>query len=126
MSNGLFYLTGDLAFWIFGLVIVGFLTFAIVAARLFSAKKPNKIKNQTYECGQDPFSEVKDHKFLGIARYFGYAVLFFALDAFAWVILTAALSVSLNVVSIATVSIYLVVVLTGVFYFIAELRKTVS
>ena len=107
-------------------IMVLFLTSAIILARLFSAKKPNKIKTQTYECGQDPFSDIKDHKFLGITRYFGYAVLFFALDAFAWVILTAGISINLDIVSISTVSIYLVVVLTGVFYFIAELKKMVN
>ena len=122
----LFYLNGGLAFWVFVAVMMLFLTSAIIMARLLSAKKSNKIKKQTYECGQDPFSNVKDHKFLGITRYFGYAVLFFALDAFAWVILTAGLSINLDLVSISTVSIYLVVVLTGISYFIIELKKMVS
>lgn len=122
----LFYLQGGWAFWIFVAVMMLFLTAAIIMARLLSPKNPNKIKNQTYECGQDPFSNVNEHKFLGITRYFGYAVLFFALDAFAWVVLTAGISLNLDLVSIYTVSIYLVVVLTGVFYFIVEMKKMVS
>jgi len=89
------------------------------------AKKPNKIKNSTYECGQDPFSNVKEHKILGITRYFGYAVLFFALDAFAWIVLTAAMSVNLSLLSIMYVSTYIVIILTGIFYFITEIKKMV-
>jgi hypothetical protein len=47
------------------------------------------------------------------------------LDAFAWVILSAAISINLNLVSIVTVSVYLLIVLTGVAYFIVELKKMV-
>ena len=119
------YLGDQLAFWGFAAVLIGFLSLAIVAARIMGAKNPNKIKNSTFECGQDPFSDVRDFKILGITRYFGYAVLFFTLDAFAWIILTAALSVNLSMVSIAYVSIYLVIILTGVFYFVGEIKKLV-
>jgi len=119
------YLGDQFAFWVFTFVLIGFLTFAIIAARIISAKNPNKIKKTTYECGQDPFSDVRDFKILGIVRYFGYAVLFFALDAFAWVILSAAISLNLNIVSFATVSLYLLIVMTGVVYFIVELKKMV-
>ena len=119
------YLGDHLAFWTFASIEVSFLVFAIIVARLISPKKPNKIKTTIYECGQEPYGAAKDFKMLGILRYFGYAVVFFALDAFAWVVLTAAMSINFTFNTIAVVSIYVLVVLVGIGYFLAELKKLV-
>jgi NADH-quinone oxidoreductase subunit A len=119
------YIGDHLAFWAFASIEIGFLAFAVIAARLLSAKKPNKIKATIYECGQDPVGEARSYRMLGITRYFGYAVVFFALDAFAWVVLTAAMSISVTLETIAIVSLYVLVVLIGVGYFLAELNKLV-
>ncbi len=119
------YIGDHLAFWIFASIEIGFLTFAIILAWLIGAKKPNKIKKTIYECGQQPFGDAKDYRILGITRYFGYAVVFFALDAFAWVVLTAAMSINFSFEAIAVVSVYILVVLVGIGYFLAELNKLV-
>ncbi|TET71806.1 hypothetical protein E3J39_03845 [Candidatus Bathyarchaeota archaeon] len=119
------YIGDHLAFWTFASIEIGFLTFAIIVARLIGAKKPNKIKATIYECGQDPVGEARSYRMLGITRYFGYAVVFFALDAFAWVILTAAMSINFTIETITIVSLYVLVVLIGVGYFLAELNKLV-
>ena len=122
---GMIYIGDHLAFWIFTATEIGFLTFAIIVARLIGAKKPNKIKATIYECGQEPFGAAKDYKVLGITRYFGYAVVFFALDAFAWVILTAAMSINFTFETISVVTVYIAVVLVGIGYFLTELKKLV-
>ena len=122
---GMMYIGDHLAFWIFTTTEIGFLTFAIIAARLISAKKPNKIKATIYECGQEPFGAAKDYKVLGITRYFGYAVVFFALDAFSWVVLTAAMSIAFSLETISIVSVYTLIVLIGIGYFLSELNKLV-
>ena len=119
------YIGDHLAFWIFTTTEIGFLAVAIIASRLIGAKKPNKIKATIYECGQEPFGAAKDYKILGITRYFGYAVVFFALDAFAWVILTAAMSINFTLETISIVSVYVAVVLVGIGYFLTELKKLV-
>ena len=119
------YIGDHLAFWIFTATEIGFLTFAIIVARLIGAKKPNKIKATIYECGQEPFGAAKDYKILGITRYFGYAVVFFALDAFAWVILTAAMSINFNLKTISVVTVYVAIVLVGIGYFLTELKNLV-
>ncbi len=119
------YIGDHLAFWTFASIEIGFLAFAIIVARLISPKKPNKIKTTIYECGQDPVGEARSYRMLGITRYFGYAVVFFALDAFAWVVLTAAMSISVTLKTISIVSLYVLVVLIGVGYFLAELNKLV-
>ena len=121
---GMIYIGDHLAFWTFASIEIGFLTFAIIVARLIGAKKPNKIKATIYECGQDPVGEARSYRRLGITRYFGYVV-FFALDAFAWVILTAAMSINFTIETITIVSLYVLVVLIGVGYFLAELNKLV-
>ena len=119
------YIGDHLAFWIFTTTERGFLAVVIIASRLIGAKKPNKIKATIYECGQEPFGAAKDYKVLGITRYFGYAVVFFALDAFAWVILTAAISINFNLETISVVTVYVAVVLVGIGYFLTELKKLV-
>jgi NADH:ubiquinone oxidoreductase subunit 3 (subunit A) len=119
------YIGDHLAFWIFTTTEIGFLAVAIIAARLISPKKPNEIKATIYECGQKPFGAAKDYKILGITRYFGYAVVFFALDAFAWVILTAAMSINFNLETISVITVYVAVVLVGIGYFLTELKKLV-
>ena len=120
------YIGDHLAFWIFTATEIGFLAFAIVVARLIGAKKPNEIKATIYECGQEPFGAAKDYKILGITRYFGYAVVFFALDAFASVILTAAISINFTIETISVVTVYVAVVLVGIGYFLTELKKLVT
>jgi NADH:ubiquinone oxidoreductase subunit 3 (subunit A) len=119
------YISDYLAFWIFTAVEIVFLSIAILVSRLIGSKKPNKTKTTIYECGQKPFGNAKDFKILGITRYFGYAVVFFALDAFAWVVLTAAMSINFTLETIATVSVYILIVLVGIGYFLAELKKLV-
>jgi len=119
------YIGDHLAFWIFAVVMPGLLGLLIVVSRILGAVKPNETKTTTYECGQDPFGEASDYRLLGIARYFGYAVVFFALDAFGWVVLTAAMSINLTLKTISIVSVYILVVLIGVAYFLSELHKMV-
>lgn len=119
------YIGDHLAFWIFGFAMTGVLGLLIAVSWLFGAKKPNEIKTTTYECGQDPFGDASDYKLLGISRYFGYAVIFFALDAFGWVVLTAAMSINFSLKTIAIVSVYILIVLIGIGYFLSELNKLV-
>lgn len=120
------YVGDHLAFWMFAVIEIGFLSLAIISARLISAKKPNPIKETIYECGQEPMGAAKDYRMLGIVRYFGYAVVFFALDAFAWVVLTAAMSIQVSVGAIASVSLYVFIILIGVGYFLSELNNLVK
>ncbi|MFQ6053422.1 MAG: NADH-quinone oxidoreductase subunit A [Candidatus Bathyarchaeia archaeon] len=119
------YLEGYLAFWIFTFIFIAFLGSAIFVAWLFGPIKPNPIKQSIYECGQAPFGRASGFRITGIVRYFGYAVVFFALDAFSWVVLTAAMSIPFSLETIAVVSVYTLVVLVGIGYFLAELRTLV-
>lgn len=122
----MFSIDGSTAFWTFSLIEFGFLVFAIVAAWLVSPKKPNRIKNTIYECGQRPFGEARSFRILGITKYFGYGVVFFALDAFAWIILTSATSVDITIETVSIIAIYTIVVFSGIAYFLIEKNKLVQ
>jgi NADH:ubiquinone oxidoreductase subunit 3 (subunit A) len=111
----LFQISGSQAFWIFALIDFGFLSLAVIASRLVSPKKPNKTKNTTYECG-----------LTGISRYFGYAVAFFALDAFGWMILTSALSFKITTELVTIIAIYTLIIFSGIGYFLIEKDKLVN
>ncbi|MBE0634067.1 NADH-quinone oxidoreductase subunit A [Candidatus Bathyarchaeota archaeon] len=91
-----------------------------------SPKKPNEIKITTYECGQDPFGEARTFKLTGISRYFGYAVAFFALDAFGWMILTSAMAVKITTELISIIAIYTFIIFTGIAYFLHEKNNLVN
>jgi len=121
----LFTLSGSQAFWIFTGIELGFLSVAILAARLISAKNPNKTKTTIYECGQKPFGEARSFRLLGITRYFGYAVAFFALDAFAWIILTSAISVSFTLDVVSIIITYSFIVAIALAYFLVERKNLV-
>ncbi|MCW4050339.1 MAG: NADH-quinone oxidoreductase subunit A [Candidatus Bathyarchaeota archaeon] len=122
----MFIINGSQAFWIFAGIEFGFLCFAIIASRLVSPKKPNPIKNTIYECGNEPFGEARSFRILGITKYFGYGVAFFALDAFAWVILTSAMSITITTEIISIIAIYTFVIFSGIVYFLIEKEKLVS
>jgi NADH:ubiquinone oxidoreductase subunit 3 (subunit A) len=98
---------------------------AILAARLISSKKPNTTKTTIYECGQKPFGEARSFRLLGITRYFGYAVAFFALDAFAWMILTSAVSVSFTLETLSVIVMYGTIIALVLAYFLAERKNLV-
>jgi len=121
----LFTLSGSQAFWIFTGIELGFLSVAILAARLISAKNPNKTKTTIYECGQEPFGEARSFRLLGITRYFGYAVAFFALDAFAWMIITSAISVSYTLETVSILVTYSFIVALVLAYFLVERKNLV-
>jgi NADH:ubiquinone oxidoreductase subunit 3 (subunit A) len=122
----LFQISGFQAFWVFALIDFGFLALAVIAARLVSPKKPNMIKNTTYECGNKPFGEARTFRLSGISKYFGYAVAFFALDAFGWMVLTSAMSFKITTELVMIVTIYTFVIFTGIAYFLLEKDKLVN
>lgn len=121
----MFTISGSQAFWIFAGIELGFLSVAILAARLIGAKKPNETKTTIYECGQKPYGEARSFRILGITRYFGYAVAFFALDAFAWIILTSAISVSFTLETVSILLVYSFIIALGLAYFLVERKNLV-
>ncbi len=122
----MYQISGFQAFWAFAIIDFAFLALAVLSARLVSPKKPNEKKNTTYECGQEPFGEARTFRLTGISRYFGYAVAFFALDAFGWMVLTSAISVKVTADLVTIIAIYSLVIFTGIAYFLHEKNNLVN
>ena len=120
------------AFWLFTFIFGAFLTVATLISLFIGTKKPNPRKDTVYECGQNPMGRTHDFKITGATRYFVYAVIFFALDAFAWVILTASMvfiglspTLIASNISVKIMILYIVIILTGIGYFLPLLKKLV-
>ena len=122
----MYQISGFQAFWAFAFIDFAFLALAVTAARLVSPKKPNKIKVTTYECGNKPYGEARTFRLTGISRYFGYAVAFFALDAFGWMVLTSAMSVKITSQLITIITLYSVVIFAGIAYFLYQRNNLVN
>lgn len=122
----MYQVSGFQSFWAFAIIDFAFLALAVLSARLVSPKKPNEKKVMTYECGQDPFGEARTFRITGISRYFGYAVAFFALDAFGWIVFASALSVNISVGLIEIIAIYSFVIFSGIAYFLHEKDNLVN
>ena len=117
---------GDhLAFWFFTFLFGAFLAVATVISIFIASKRPNPLKASVYECGQKPFGRTHDFRITGATRYFVYAVVFFALDAFAWVVLSVGLSVPLAPLTIRVLVLYVLIILIGFSYLLQHLRKLV-
>lgn len=124
---------GDhLAFWVFTFIFGAFLTLATAISIFIGSRRPNPIKDSVYECGQTPFGRLHNFRIGGATRYFVYAVIFFALDAFAWVVLTASMvfiglstPLLLSSTSVKIMVLYVLIVLAGIAYFLPFLKKLV-
>jgi len=119
----MFHIGGYIAFWLFTALFIAFLSIAILISKLLAPSKPNPIKKNIYECGQPPFGRALSFRVTGALRYFGYAVIFFALDAFTWIILTSVYSPS--PLTLIAVFLYTLIILIGIGYFLSELGKLV-
>jgi len=122
----MYLINGSQAFWAFAVIDFAFLALAVISARLISPKKPTKIKTTIYECGQPPYGEARSFRIMGISRYFGYAVAFFALDAFAWILLTSAQSFQIAPELVSIIAIYTFISFIGIAYFLLEKNKLVD
>lgn len=122
----MYQISGFQSFWAFAIIDFAFLALAVISARLVSPKKPNDKKVTTYECGQKPFGEARTFRITGISKYFGYAVAFFALDAFGWMVLTSAISIQTSFDLIKIIAIYSLVIFTGIAYFLHEKDNLVN
>ncbi len=112
------------AFWIY--VILFFLTSlgTIEIAWLLSSKRREPEKYKTFEAGQPMDVVPNEVGLFGSIRYFAYAMAFFVLDAFVW-ILFASLT-ALRVLSSAAAMalfIYISILLVGLWYYIIRVLE---
>jgi len=112
------------AFWIY--VILFFLTSlgTIEIAWLLSSKRREPEKYKAFEAGQPMDVVPNEVGLFGSIRYFAYAMAFFVLDAFVW-ILFASLT-ALRILSSAAAMalfIYISILLVGLWYYIIRVLE---
>ena len=119
-----------LAFWIFMflfliVMLIG-LILGKILSKLYGPHKKTPFKDETFECGQLPFSVAQDHPLTGATRYFVYAVAFFVIDAFAWMLLASAIATTTTVWVIPLVAFYIVVTLAGLYYLLKFISEVIT
>ncbi|MGD0146696.1 MAG: NADH-quinone oxidoreductase subunit A [Nitrososphaerales archaeon] len=71
-------LFGDIgSVFVMGLVGIAFIVLIMVASRLLAPRRPNPIKNATFECGQVPVGAGKMHFMM---QYYAYLLMFIVFD----------------------------------------------
>jgi len=114
----------SMAFWLFALLLAVLMVFLVILGKILSPSRPNPVKTTTYECGQAPMGEAHSFMISGSFRYFAYAVVFFALDAFSWILMACSMAITL--VNFTLVVIYTLIITVGILYFLKSLRRLVS
>jgi len=112
------------SFWIF--IIIFFITSFITVAIgwILANRKRSKVKYDMFDCGQKPDTTPHKLSIFGSVRYFAYAMAFFVLDAFVWIILSSVypFKVSGSYIAIYFI-IYIVIVLVGLTYYINRVME---
>lgn len=109
--------------WMFVGLFGGFLAIATIVSLLIGPRKPNRAKSAVYECGQEALGRIHSSNIVGVTKYFAYAVVFFVLDAFAWVIITATVLTPFTLSTVVIVLLYIAIVVLGMSYFLPLLRE---
>ena len=118
MFKGVFVLKELVCLAIFAILSALFAIAMIVAGFLCQYKKENSIKETTYECGIQPFSDAR-MKF--DVRYFNYAVLFLIFDIETIFLYPFALSFnSLGVFAVIEAFLFVLILLFGLVYAIKK------
>jgi|Deesub1362B_J571_1020462.scaffolds.fasta_scaffold00004_439 NADH:ubiquinone oxidoreductase subunit 3 (subunit A) len=113
------------AFWLFitSFFITGLLL--PIIAYLLIGRRRGEVREDTFECGQEIDMRPNDVTIVGAMKYFGYAVAFFVLDAFVWILMASTnllTSVSLAPLYLGVI-IYIGIILIGIYFFLQGLEE---
>ncbi len=116
-------LTPEEIYWtfIFLFLVVAMLT--IVIGYILARKAPTKVKRETFECGQEVDIHVHDTYIKGAERYFAYAVAFFILDAFTWILIASVNALKTYLFTTTLIVVYIVLIMIVLAYYISKLRE---
>jgi NADH:ubiquinone oxidoreductase subunit 3 (subunit A) len=78
---------------------------------------------ETFECGQEEDIHPHETFVRGADRYFAYAIAFFILDAFVWIIIAGAKSLRVYLPTGLFISLYIMSLLSALAYYIFRVRE---
>ncbi len=113
-------------FWLYVIIFVISVMGTIEIGYLLSNKAPSKVKKDTFECGQE--EDVHPHEIfiLGADRYFAYAVAFFILDAFTWILIAGTKALDIYIAAGLFMATYLVALMAALSYYVIKVREALG
>lgn len=110
------------AFWIFIIIFFIAALGTIEAGYILSRKAPSPVKEATFECGQDEDIHPHETFIRGADRYFAYAVAFFILDSFTWIIIAAVRVISIYLATILLLTTFIAGISVSLAYYVYRVR----
>ena len=111
------------AFWIYISIFLVSTLLTIVIGYILANRAPSKVKSDTFECGQEEDIHPHETYIRGANRYFAYAVAFFILDAFTWMIIAGAISISTYLIAGFLISVYIIILISVLAYYVIKVRE---
>ena len=111
------------AFWIYVSLFIFVSVVTILAGYIMGRHKPSPVKEATFECGQEEDIHPHDTYIRGADRYFAYAVAFFILDAFTWILIAAVKAFNYYLTSFILVSLFLSGIAVALYYYVSKVRE---
>ena len=111
------------AFWIYIVIFAISTSLTVILGYLLADRVPNPVKKSTFECGQK--EDVHPHEIFirGADRYFAYAVAFFILDAFTWMIIAGVKALNIYLISALFMTTYLLAIIIVLAYYVLKIRE---
>lgn len=110
-------------FWSYVIVFVISTSLTVILGYLLANRAPNSVKKSTFECGQK--EDVHPHEIFirGADRYFAYAVAFFILDTFTWIIIAGVRALDIYLASGLFIITYLLAIMIALSYYVIKVRE---
>ncbi len=113
-------------FWIYVIIFVVSVMGTIEIGYLLSSRSPSKIKRESFECGQEEDIHPHDIFILGADRYFAYAIAFFILDAFTWILIAGTKALDIYIAAGLFMATYLVALMAALSYYVIKVREALG
>jgi len=111
------------AFWIYVGLFLIVTDVTIMIGYILARKLPSVVKEATFECGQPEDIHPHETYIRGADRYFAYAVAFFILDAFTWILIAAVKALDIFIFSFLLLALFLGGITTALYYYITRVRE---
>ena len=111
------------AFWAYVIIFFISMALTVILGYLLANRAPSPTKKTTFECGQK--EDIHPHEIFikGADRYFAYAMAFFILDAFSWIIVAGVKALDVFIASGLFIITYLIAIMIALGYYVIKVRE---
>ncbi len=111
------------AFWMYVGLFVFVSALTILIGYILARRNPSPVKEATFECGQEEDIHPHETYIRGADRYFAYAVAFFILDAFTWILIAAVKAFNVYLGSFVLAALFLAAITVALYYYVSRVRE---